>query len=526
MLIIAYLIGLFSYSILLLGIFGQLYYISLLLLSIVFSILVGVLLFPKYSTIGKFLKNSKKSELLLLFIFGLLIFTNIIGASGPELAFDALWYHLTIPKLYLLNHKIYFIQGNLLYYNAMPKLTEMLYTAALAVGNEIWAKFIHFSFGVLVSITLYKLARIYLNKFWSLVTILLFYSNLVVGWLSITAYADLGRAFFETLALFYFLRYVKEKNHRYIIHSALLLGLAISTKVISLISIPIFVLLIILLEKSWGSRLRRALLFCVMTIAVPMPWFLLSFLSTNNPIYPLFSSAVPAFSLANLNPGNVIGNLVKVFLFSPDPVNPLYVLFLPVILVVFKKIRKKYKSLISFIILSLIFWYFATFLGFWYGTEEAGSARFLTTYLPAYSLLCVAAITSVKYRKLQVMGIALILVVVFVNGSYRLAANLRYIPFILGLESKDQFLMNNLNFSFGDFYDENSDIKRIVGENIVEIVNVHNLFYVDFPFTLQEFKNKKKPSYILVQHGKLPQGYRFSSIVYQNKKTGVILYKL
>jgi len=52
-------------------------------------------------------------------------FVNIIGVFGPELAFDALWYHLTLPKLYLVHHSIFFIPGGLLYYSGMPKIAEM-----------------------------------------------------------------------------------------------------------------------------------------------------------------------------------------------------------------------------------------------------------------------------------------------------------------------------------------------------------------------------------------------------------------
>lgn len=526
MLIIAYLVGLFSYVILLLGISSQLHYFLILSLSSLLLFFVAVLLFPKRKKVVYFVKNSGRSELFLVLLLIVTSVINFIGALGPELSFDALWYHLTIPKLYILHHKIYFIHGNLLYYNAQPKLTEMLYAAALILGDEVWAKIIHFSFGLLLCFALYKLARLYINKFWSLVSVLLFYSNLVVGWLSISAYTDLTRAFYETFALFYILRYSKEKKGSYLVHSALLLGFAISAKVISLISIPVFIIIILLIENSWITRLRKIMLFCFLSLLVPLPWFILSFINTNNPIYPLFSSAAPIFSLSNLNPVIVVKNIINVFLFSSDPINPLYLIFLPVIIASFYKINKKYKALLLFGMLSLFFWYCSSFLGFWHGTMDAGSARFLTSYLPAYSLICIIALSSVRYSRIRTMGILLILAVAIINGGYRFAANFRYIPYIVGSESKERFLMKNLNFSFGDFYDEKQAIKKIVGDNLVEIVNVHNLFYVDFPFTLKEFKDGTKPAYFLVQHGSVPNNYKYTKIVYQNKKTGVILYKL
>ena len=135
-----------------------------------------------------------------------------MGALGPEIGFDALWYHLTIPKLYLENNSIFYIPGGLLYYSTIPKLTEMLYTAAIALNGEILAKLIHFCFGILTCVALFKLSRLFFSLKISLIAVVIFYSNLVVGWQSITAYVDLARTFFEIMALWAFAKFVKSKD--------------------------------------------------------------------------------------------------------------------------------------------------------------------------------------------------------------------------------------------------------------------------------------------------------------------------
>jgi len=124
------------------------------------------------------------------------------------------------------------------------------------------------------------------------------------------------------------------------------------------------------------------------------------------------------------------------------------------------------------------------------------------------------------------ISFGLILFIAVVTIVYRATANARYIPVLLGLQTKQDFLMKNLNFSFGDFYDENSEIKKIVGEETVELLNMHNLYYVDFPFTLSEFSEDKKATYVLVQSGDIPQSYRNTRLIYKNDKTHVKLYKL
>src|SRR6185437_14950424 len=118
---------------------------------------------------------------------------------GPEIGFDALWYHLTLPKLYLGWHQVRHIPGGLLYYSDMPKLTEMLYISGLAILGETGAKLIHFSFGILCCIALYKVGRKFFSPLLSLIAVAIFYSNLVVGWESISAYIDLARTFFNIM---------------------------------------------------------------------------------------------------------------------------------------------------------------------------------------------------------------------------------------------------------------------------------------------------------------------------------------
>lgn len=524
MLKISLLLAVFSYLILALGLIGHLNTANIFLVSIITCLLGYFFIGKKFPLHVSQLFERKNSFFIITLFF--LSLVNLVGALGPELAFDALWYHLTIPKMFLLHQKIYFIQGNLLYYNLLPKLTEMLYVSILPFGGEIGAKLIHYCFGLLTSVALYLLAREFLNKKWSILSVTVFYSNLVVMWLSITAFSDLPRSFFETSALLYFIRYTKKRTLPFMISSAFLMGLAISTKVISLTSVPIFVFLLMLIEKDVGEKLKKTFLFIALTILVPMPWFILSYVHTKNPIYPLLSSVAPSISLSNLNPTLIVKNLVDVFFFSSDPISPLYILLLPVVYVASRTMKNKFSILYWYSFLSLSVWYCATFLGFWHATEAAGSARFLTSYLPAYSLLGVASLSCLKKGIIKKVGVSLILAVAFISICYRTVANARYLPVLLGFQTKEQFLMKNLNFSFGDFYDEHSTIKKIVGTDTVELVNMHNLYYVDFPFTVSEFKENTKAKFILVQNGELPSEYKDSELVYQNKNTHVKLYKL
>lgn len=505
-------IGLFSYVVLFLGIFGQLF-APLLFAVTIFYWLVVVFIFRRK------IKFKIPSVTIVGILFLFLIIVNFIGALGPELSFDALWYHLTIPKLFSLSHRVYFIPGGLFYYSLMPKLTEMLYTVSLVFSFETGTKLIHFTFGILTCWALFKLARLYLSKKISFLAVLVFYSNLVVDWLSTTAYTDLSRAFFETGAIFYLLLYTKNKQNKNLIKSAILLGFAISVKLLSLGTIPIFLVMIFMISGlSLFQKLQKSLMYILVSLAIPLPWFVISFYYTKNPFFPLFTQlGLRNFTPDLLSPIVFVKTFITTFLFSADPISPFYLIALFIVGVNIKKLFIKYSYLMVFTILSFLVWY---------STSQSGGTRFLTAYIPVYTVLGFVGIMQWKSKRILSFITFVVILVALVSIIYRGAANARYIPSILGLQTRQDFLMKHLNFSFGDFYDENGIIKKIVGENTVLLINMHNLFYVDFPFTLVEWKSSKPSKYILVQDVALPAVYSRYILIYKNDKTHVRLYKL
>ena len=128
-----------------------------------------------------------------------------MDALVPEYSFDALWYHLSLPKIFLEEGSIFPVTQGIFYYSLMPKLGEMLFTPAVAFNMEVIAKLTQWVFGILTSIVIYKISRRYFDSVKSFFAVLIFYSSLVVAWESTVAYVDLIRVFFEVMALWGFL---------------------------------------------------------------------------------------------------------------------------------------------------------------------------------------------------------------------------------------------------------------------------------------------------------------------------------
>lgn len=529
---LAILIGIYSYGIFAVGLLGLLYKSIIIVYTLAFILASFFLIrkvetFPRRIVLWREIKRDQLSLLLLCYLV-VFAFVNLIGALGPEIAYDALWYHLTLPKLYLQNHTILHYPGGLLYYSDMPKLTEMIYMSVLAIDSEVLAKIIHFTFGVLSVIAVYLLSRIFLSARFSLLAAAIFYSNLVVAWESTTAYVDLARTFFEILALWGFILYVKQGNVKWLVESAVMMGLAIATKLLAVGSIFIFSALIFyfgyIRKQTIRTVAKLILLYCSIAFLIPLPWFIFSFVHTGNPLYPFFTPVYDSsFDMRLLRPDIFVRDIWMLFTRAADPISPLYIITVPLVVFFFKAFDTKRKMIIFYALVVLLIWYI---------TPRTGGGRFILPYLPAFSLVTVFVFESlltsrIRYKKMVVQAASfLIVVVLLISLVYRGVANSKYIPFLLGRETKAEFLSRYLNFSFGDFYDTDGYFKKtITSKDRVLLYGFHNLYFADFPFIDSSWVQKGDMfNYIAVQNGELPKRFRYWSLIYYNPITNVRLY--
>lgn len=448
------------------------------------------------------------------------MFVNLIGALGPELSFDALWYHLTLPQLFLQHHMIYHIPGGLLYYSDMPKLAEMLYITGLSFGSEIIPKLMHFSFGILCCIALYQLSKRYLSSTHSMLAVLIFYTNLVVGWESITAYIDVIRTFFELLAIYAWILWYETKQQKWFYLSAIMIGFAIQTKLLAIGSLFIMLILTFiyfLKQKSNQSFIHwiiRLFTYSFISLLPSVPWFIFSYIHTGNPVYPFFTSLYTvtpsSFSLIN-----IIRDLLMLFTHAADPISPLYIITLPLLFVSLKKYKPLF-PLLLYSFLAIIFWYF---------TPRTGGGRFILPYIPIFSLMTSYCIE--KAKELRIFLLIISILVICISIGYRSITNAKYIPVIIGKESQQQFLTRHLNFAYGDFYDTDNFFKNhIEPTNTVLLYGFHNLYYVNFPFIdASWYQPTDTFTYIATQKANLPTQYQsIWKLIYTNPQTFVKVY--
>ncbi|HUD04876.1 MAG TPA: glycosyltransferase family 39 protein [Patescibacteria group bacterium] len=531
---LAILIGIYSYLIFFLGISSLFYKLPVLIITLVYFSMLAIFYREKLKYLFKipslkklflwFKKNKLFSCVALIILIQVLI--NLIGVFGPEISYDSLWYHLTLPKLYIFDHRIIYIPGVKMAYSVMPKLTEMLYTAALILANDSLAKLIHFAFGILILIAIYKIARKFMSKEFSILASAIFYANLVVGWETITAYVDLSRGFFELLAIWGFLNWFESKKRKWLIISGIILGLAVTAKLVAAFSLLIFLALFIykkfMQKEQWLEVAKNYLLFCVLTFIIPLPWFIFSYINTGNPLYPYLSQvqldSSSTFSFISLpNIMSIASDAYNFFLRLNDPISPVYLIVLPLFILGFKKFNFKIKTLSIYSILALIIWYL---------TEQVRGGRFILPYLPVFSILAAYVISRIGTKRLKIFLVGVVILVSLISVGYRSIANAKFVPVILGRETKAEFLTKYLNFSFGDFYDtDNYFASHLTKNDTVLLYGFNKLYYVNFNYIDSTWVKKgDKFNYIAVQSGIIPARFSDWQQIYYNKLTKVRLY--
>ena len=422
------------------------------------------------------------------------IAANLAGAFAPELGFDALWYHLTIPKLYFEAGRIFFVPGGLLYYSAMPRLAETAYLAMFRLfGPETTAPhLLNWAAGVGAAAVTYKLARkLGLSSFFSLLSSLIFYVTPLVGWQSGSAYVDLIRTFFEILALYL----VVDKK---LLFAALAAGLAVSVKTLALGS---FLPLAAATYLVFGNLLS-SLFFLLFYFTVAVPWFFSAWLSTGYPFYPLGSGILDATHRLGLS---------AEYFPRQDLTSPFYILIFPFLGPVIR--FRRFAPLLAYCLIGFIVWYL---------TPHTGGGRFLLPYLPAMAVLAASVVSLWKNRFFTGALFGSFIVIAVFSLFYRVAAAKKLLPLFLGRETKTQYLCANLDFKTAVFADcDGWFAKNIKPTDLVLVDNsIHNLFYIDFPFVHQSWYQGQKVDYLLSRDARnLP-------LIYDNHQTGLKLYAL
>jgi hypothetical protein len=244
-----------------------------------------------WKALGEFLPAKNIAITLAALGTGLILFYNLTLALAPPLNFDALTYHLALPKYYLLHGRIAYAPDNMFW--GMPQLTEMLFTIGMLFGGVQTAPLIGWGIGVLALAGLldYVARRFTPASGWVAVI------SLLAGW-SISD--SLSRASVEWPVMLQGLafmicldRWQQDGERRHLLLAGAFAGLALAAKYTAgiLLVIGFGVVTVRSLVSARRNILANWLAFAGMALLVFAPWLVRNVLATGSPVYPVIFPA-------------------------------------------------------------------------------------------------------------------------------------------------------------------------------------------------------------------------------------------
>jgi len=257
------------------------------------------------AALGQELKTAcpRPEKLWLPGLIFLLVVTSFIMAFVPEVFYDALVYHLGVPRLYLNAHKIVDVP---MLHSKFPLTIQMLYVYGLALADDTLPKLIHWSFGVGLILAFIGCARRYGKPEVGWLAAAIFFTMPMVQTNWWTSGVDIGVSLFSFLAIYAMMNVTSlpHENNVWLTLSAVFAGLALSSKYTAgAVIVGLAAALItngIQRKTALRTVLSDLLWFVGIAVLITAPWLIKNWIFTRNPLYPFLDQV---FGTPGLNRG-------------------------------------------------------------------------------------------------------------------------------------------------------------------------------------------------------------------------------
>jgi 4-amino-4-deoxy-L-arabinose transferase-like glycosyltransferase len=212
-----------------------------------------------------------------------------LTALAPEKEYDALWYHLGLPKLWLEAGRPVDLVHE--YVSLYPLQWELVFTAGLVIGGPVSAKLLQFVCLPLGALLVWQLSSRVAPRAQPWTAVALFLTIPTVLWESTTAYVDLALALHVGLGMLALLRWVDGGSRGWFALAVLTFGLAAAMKHLALVALALVGPgLVLWLWRREGWLLTRALVPAAVLVAlalmIAMPWYARAWFASGNPFFP------------------------------------------------------------------------------------------------------------------------------------------------------------------------------------------------------------------------------------------------
>lgn len=411
---------------------------------------------------------------------------NLMGALVPETFYDSLVYNIGLSQNWINHHRIF--SDRALVPSFYPLNIYIFYAVGVIVGNSIVAKLLAFGFLELYALGIYTFCRKHFTRETGLLAVVLLMTVpllMTLGWKTVV---EPGIAFFELLAMIACFNWFLQLETRWVILSGVFVGIALGSKYTFMLQIPSLLILFFgafRLRSGVSARTMITTLgvFGSVTIAVAAGWFIKNYLQTGDPLYPVLLLA--RIQMHGSDPAPIALTMSNVFLFpwkytmgvlqQETRVGPLFLIFLPLLLL-YKARDKKLQVLLVYFVVIFLPWV----------TIGKGYQRFFLHGTGVVSIIIASYIVSLASPLIKKCVIALVCVLGFfniINALYLQKTSMDPLGYLVGQETMSSYL-SCMRMSYPDPYYPAYDWvnHNAPPDSTVLIVGETRGFYLERPY--------------------------------------------
>lgn len=323
----------------------------------------------------------------------------------PPVDFDATLYHLQLAKTYGELHRVQPLPT--VRFSVFPQLNEMLFTAAMLLGDEISAQLMQFLMLLVMALALTAWGARHFTRRAGRWAALLWLGSPLAYWLGVCAYIDMGLSLYCALTTYAFLTWRSTGERGWLGLAGALAGFAASSKYLGLVFVAGFGLWTIACALR-ERRLGPVWWYTLPGFVTAVPWYLYNIVHTGNPVFPFLGQL---FGYTYWSPedlkyqlwemrlhgtGKTLGSLLALpvnLSFRPglfhaeEPLSPWQFLALPVLAYGLLG-NRRIRTLVAVI---------AAYTVFWFSSMQI--VRYLSPVFPMLSLASLAAVEELAARR-------------------------------------------------------------------------------------------------------------------------------
>ena len=204
---------------------------------------------------------------------GIMVFIQLMYALAPPVKWDALMYHLELPRRYLTAGRFLFETSNPYWW--FPQITEMIYTWTITLRGLETATVIGCCLSVILLIGILGLISRYVTPTAAWVTAAVMMTGYTFRYMFSWGYVDEVSAIFGLCVLLGILDFIDTKRENWILLIGLFSGLALSVKLINGLVLVILFVVFVTQKQEFGPKWWRYLsVIYLITAGIFLPWIL------------------------------------------------------------------------------------------------------------------------------------------------------------------------------------------------------------------------------------------------------------